>query len=213
MCIIIDSSHQLSYTGILSGSYSNLDSLYDDFEKIFHENGVAYKYHWRKLSRNKKNLIKKPLTQSLKNTPKVNLNIIQHRKPDGVSRKEWFLHYLPTRIAQRLERWLEGKGGTIELIVDDDYTVVKGGHGTKYFIESLLRQISWRLTNKQVTIRNEDKMKATIKQANGNVLTIYASIAGKNSKWIGMVDVYLGLYIFEKNLFDGLDNLYLLKVK
>ena len=138
MYIIIDSSHQLLYTGIVSGSYSNIDSLYDEFEKIFHENNVAHKYHWRKLSRKIKNKMKKPLVKSLENAPKVNLNILQHRKPNGVSRKEWYLHFLPTRIAQRLERWLEGKGGTVELIVDDDYTVVKGGQGTNHFIESLL---------------------------------------------------------------------------
>jgi hypothetical protein len=211
--IIIDSSQQLVYTGILTGHYSNLDALYDDFEKLFSDNNVAYKYHWSKLSRKIRNNMKNDLVKLFRKSSKINFNILHHRKPNNISRKDWFLHHLPARIAQRLERWLESKGGSVELIVDNDYNVSKGGRGTNHFIESLIRQLSWRLTNKEVTIRNEEKIKATIKQSNGNTLNIYASVAPKNSKWVGMTDVYLGLYVSDKKLFNGLKNVYLHKIK
>lgn len=208
MYIIIDSSHQLLYSAILSGNYSNIDKLHEEFEVIFRKNGVAHKYHWSKLTRNTKNKMKPALLEALKQAEKVNLNIIQHRKPKEVGRKEWFVNFLPTRIAQRLERWLIGKGGSMELIVDDDYNVVRGGRGTTHFIESLLRQTSLRLTNKEATIRKEEKLKMTLKQANGNTLDIYAYVASKNSKWVGLVDVYLGLYLSDKNLFSDMKNVY-----
>lgn len=213
MYIIIDSSHQLLYSAILSGNYGNIDSLYDEFEAIFRKNNVAHKYHWSKLTRNTRNKMKNPLLEALKKTQKVNLNIIQHRKPQGVERKEWFVNFLPTRIAQRLERWLLGKGGSIELIVDDDYNVVSGGRGTTHFIESLMRQISLRLTNKEATVRKEEKLKMTIRQVNGNTINIYASVAPKNSKWVGLADIYLGLYLSDKTLFDGMSNIYFVDLK
>jgi len=208
MFIVIDSSHNLQYTGIISGNYANVITLIDDFEKVFSQNNVAHKYHWSKLSQKTRQKLRSPLAASFAKAPKVNLNILHHAKPKGITDKEWYLNHLPARIAQRLERWLVGKGGSIELIVDDDYNVIRGGSGTKHFIEALLRQISVRLTNKQAVIRYEEKIKATIKQANGNVLTFYASIADKGSKQVGLVDVYLGLYLSDKKLFEGLGNVY-----
>lgn len=208
MYIIIDSSNQLLYTGIVSGGTNETLALYDGFERIFKDNGVSHKFHWSKLSWAMRNKIKKPLANLLEATPRVNLNVLQHRKPRGVEDKDWYLNHIPARIAQRLERWLCGRAGSVELIVDDDYNVIRGGSGTTHFIETLIRQISIRLTNKEVTIRKEDKIKATIKQANGNILTIYASVGAKDSKWIGLVDVYLGAYIADDTLFSNLKNVY-----
>jgi len=213
MYVIIDSSTQLVYTGVISGYPSDVDALYDDFERIFRENNVAHKFHWSKLSRKTRSKMKKPLIKALKKAKKVKFNVFQHRKPNNIEKKEWYLRRIPTKVAQRLEGWLEGKGGKIELIVDDDYNVVKGGQGTKNFIEALIRQTSWRLINKDVKIRKEEKIKATIKQTNGNILSIHASVANKESKWIGITDVYLGIYASEKDLFQDLKNVYQIKIK
>jgi len=213
MYIIIDSSHQLRYTGMISGSYRSIKGLYKKFEKIFIENNVAYKYHWSKLSKKTKNKLKKPLIKALQESPKVNLNILDHRKPAKITKKDWYLYYLPAQLAQRLEHWLGGSKGSIELIVDNDYNVTKGNSGTYHFIEALLRQTSLRLTGKEITIRKEGKIKATIKQVNGNILTFYASVAEKNSREIGLTDIYLGLYISEKRRFDNFKNIYYKKIK
>jgi len=212
MRVAIDSSNKLTYTGIMSGSFTATEELFQNFERIFKENGVAGKFHWSQLSSKMKNKLKVPLAKALSES-KMNFNVIYHRKPAKVTKKEWFMFYLPTQIAQRLEHWLSGRGGNVELIVDDDYTVIKGGTGTVYFIERLLRQLSVRLTGKEATVRREDKMKMTVKQANGNILSFHASVAGKSSRGIGLVDVYLGLYIFEPRLFREMKNVYYKSLK
>ncbi len=99
------------------------------------------------------------------------------------------------------------------MIVDDDYNVIRGGKGTEHFIENFLRQTSQRLTGKDATIRFEEKIKTTIKQNNGKSLTLYAYVAPKNSRWISLVDAYLGLCVSEKNIFSKMSNYYGAKIE
>lgn len=213
MYIAIDSSNQLLYTGIISGMEKDIDVLYGEFEKAFSKNSVAGKYHWSKLSRKTRDKLKKPLIQALKNASKVTLNIVQHRKPQKSGKKDWYVYRLPAKIAQRLERRLEKTGGHVDIIVDDDYNVVRGGDGTKNFIESLLRQLGVRLTGKEVTVRKESGvLKATIKHASGQILNIFGSVANKGTKGLHLVDVYLGLYLSDKKTFEELKNVYFLEV-
>ncbi|MFP3949499.1 MAG: hypothetical protein ACLFUZ_00185 [Candidatus Micrarchaeia archaeon] len=213
MYIAIDSSNQLLYTGIISGREKDIDALYKEFEQIFSKNNVAGKYHWSKLSKKTRDKLKKPLIQALKNTSRVNLNIVQHRKPQKSEKKDWYVYYLPAKIAQRLERWLEKTRGHVDIIVDNDYNVVRGGDGTKNFIESLLRQLGVRLTGKEVTVRRERGiLKATIKHANGRILNIFGSVANKGTKGLHLVDVYLGLYLSDKKAFEKLKNVYFLEI-
>ena len=98
MYVAIDSSHQLTYTGALSGSHPAVYELLQEFERVFRENGVAGKYHWSKLSLKAKSKLKRPLIKALSES-KVNLNILHHRKPAATTKKEWFMYYLPTKIA------------------------------------------------------------------------------------------------------------------
>lgn len=209
MLAVIDTSNQMLYTGILSGNEGDLYKLSEKFGKVLLNNNVGNKYHWCKFSRKTKDLIKKPLVEAIAEMPKVKLNIIEHRKPMGMSDKEWYARFVPTKIAPIFEKWLQGRSGRLELLVDDDYHIIKGGKGTETFIMSLLRQISWRLTNMDTSIRKEDgKIKATIKQSNGNVLTIHASVEEKNSKLIGLVDLSLGIATADRGLFKNIENVY-----
>lgn len=213
MYIAIDSSNQLLYTGVISGMEKDIDALYGNFEKAFSNNNVAGKYHWRKLSRKTRERLKGPLIRALEGTPRVNVNILRHRKPQKSGKKDWYVYYLPAKIAQRLERWLEKARGHADILVDNDYNVVRGGEGTRNFIESLLRQLGVRLTGKDVTVRKEKGiLKATVKNANGRILNIFGSVANRGTKGVHLADVYLGLYLYDKEAFGKLRNVHFLEI-
>ena len=206
--IIIDSSHQLRYTGTFSGRKQELETLFAKMEKIFRENNVANKYHYSKLSRKTREKVRGPLIRALEEAQGAQLNIFAHRKPKDIERKEWFIRNLPARIAQRVEGWLVGKRGEVEIVIDDDYNVIKGGRGTEQFARTLLRQISVRLTSKEATLRAEDAIRMTIGQPNGEKMTVSASISIRGSLWIGLIDIYLGAYIDQPKLFSHLKNVH-----
>ena len=154
LLIAIDSSQQLSFTASLSGNMYSVRLLSQKIEHILSKNNVAGKWHWSKLSRKTKEKLKVPLAGLLEEFPGIHINILEHKKPAKVERKEWFIYTVPARLAQKLEPWLQGKYGEIILLVDDDYAVVKGGRGTSHFIEQLIRQFAIRLTGKETSLRD-----------------------------------------------------------
>ena len=208
MKVVIDSSHKLLFTGVLSGHTQDMDEFCDKFQNICKENGISHRYHWNELARKKRDLLKKPMLAALQEARGIRLNIIQHRKPANVDRKGWYLYHVPAMIAQRMESWLRNKNGELEILVDNDYNVMRGGFGTGHFIETLARQIAIRLTGRETTVRKNGHFRAEIKQPNGGNLLIFASVAQKDSKWVGLVDAYLGLYVYDGTILNGLDNVY-----
>jgi hypothetical protein len=213
MHIAIDSSHKLTYTGVISASSTEMYNLFQKIERMFNENGVAGKYHWSQLSNKTRNKLKRPLLKAISES-RVNFNVLNHTKPRTITKKDWFMFYLPTQIAQRLEHGLAGREGAVDLVVDNDYNIGEGGAGTDYFIERVLRQLGVRLTGKEHTVRREKGiLKMTIKQANGNILSFYASVAEKESKEKNMVDIYLGLYISDPKAFEKMKNVYFKELK
>ena len=208
MRAIIDSSQQLLFTGILSGNTHDMDGFCDRFHEIYEENGLSHRYHWNELTRKKRDRVKKQMIASMADARGMRLNIIKHRKPSGMDRKGWYLFQVPAMVAQRLESWLRNKNGEVEIIVDDDYNVIRGGRGTEQFTETLMRQIALRLTGRESTVRKDGFYRSDVRQANGRDLAILASVAQRGSKWVGLVDAYLGLYLYEHGLFRDLKNVY-----
>ncbi len=107
MYILIDSSHKLHYTGVVSGPYGPVNGFRDEFLDIYQEHGINPKYHWSDLTRKKRGTLKKPLVKLLQSNPKVHLNVFEHKKPQKISKKDWYLFRVPGRICQRLEPWME----------------------------------------------------------------------------------------------------------
>lgn len=212
LIIIIDSSHQLLYTGILTGRKSQVKSLVERMSSELDRNNLRGKWHWSKLSRKSREALKKPLSQLLSEYPYLHLNVLQHRKPEKVDSKSWYIHSLPARIAQKLEPWLQRSEGEVTLLVDNDYSVTSGGEGTRHFIESLIRQMANRLTGKETSIRGTRELSATIKQPGGRLINIYATVAEKDSELIGVLDVLLGIYLYEPQLFSGMKNAHYMKI-
>ncbi len=211
--VIIDTSHQLQYVGMISGRKADVDSLFEDFSSIFLENGLPGRFHWNKLSVLSKNNLKNQLASALQRHNSVKLNIFKGIRPLGESRKDWFIYGFASRVASKLESWLLDKKGEAAIIIDDDFNVIKGGTGTKRFAEVLLRQLSVRLTGKESTLRDSGGiLDASIKLPSGKLLSLSASIAAKNSELVGLADIYLGLFIFNPNAFTDHKNVFLHKI-
>ena len=213
LLIAIDSSQQLTYTASLSSNMHNIKLLSQRIEHILSKNNVAGKWHWSKLSRKTREKLKKPLADLLEEFPSVHINILEHKRPANVERKGWFIYTVPARLAQKLEPWLQGKYGELVLLVDDDYAVVKGGRETRHFIEQLVRQFAIRLTGKETSLRDGAEIWATIKQPNGKILNFRAGIAEKDSEWIGIIDLYLGIYDSSPELLLELGNVHASKIE
>ncbi len=211
--VIIDTSHQLQYVGMISGRKADIDALFAEFSSIFLENGLPGRFHWNKLSVLSRNNLKNQLASALQRHTSVKLNIFKGFRPLGESRKDWFIYGVASRVASRLEGWLLDKKGEAAILIDDDFNVIKGGFGTKRFAEALLRQLSVRLTGKESTLRESGGiLSASFKLPSGNLLSLSASIAAKNSELVGLADIYLGLFILSQNAFAGHKNVFLHKI-
>lgn len=200
MYIGIDSSNQIKYTGVVSGSFSDIDKVYNEIQKILKVEGVNPPYHWSKISRKVKDKTKNKVIESL-NKSKLKFNIFLHKKTINIPRKEFYYFRIPRAISQNLENWLNSLKGSVEIEVDNDYNIKN--HSTEEFIESLVQQIGFRLIGKPVKVRKEDKVKASIKQNDGGLLNLYGVVTdSKSSKGIQIIDITLGIFIER----DGTNN-------
>lgn len=200
MFVAIDSAKQMKYSGVVSGRCTELDRVYDEMKKIFIQYNIRDPFHWNKLSRKVKIGCENKII-NLVNNCQLNFNIFYHPKPRNILRKEYYLVHVPNSISENLEHWFRYKRGSVEILVDDDYNF--GGGHTDDFIINFLRQITFRLVGKLVKIRKENKLKATVKFPNGNILDFYASKSSLSiSKEIQMIDIVLGYYIKNPKKFN-----------
>ncbi len=170
--------------------------------RAFSKSFVRPPFHWSKISRKVKVMARKEIVE-LANNSGLNFNIFHHHRPKEELKKKYYLLYVPNAISHSLEHWLMNKYSSVEMLVDDDYNVSSVKDGTLHFIETLLSQLSLRLTGEKVAIRHENKIKATIKQPNGSLLNFYAGKASSSSsKEIQIIDVMMGYYIEDKTGFD-----------
>jgi len=163
--------------------------------KIFSKNFVRPPFHWSKISRKIKVMARNDMIE-LVNNSNLNFNIFHHHKPKDELNKKYYLLHVPNAISHSLEHWLMNKYGSVEILVDDDYNISSVKDGTIHFIETLLSQLSMRLTGEKVAIRHENKIKATIKQPNGSLLNFYAGkVSSSSCKEIQTIDIVMGYYI------------------
>ena len=76
-----------------------------------------------------------------------------------------------------------------------------------------MRQFAIRLTGKETSLRDGAEIWATIKQPNGKILNFRAGIAEKDSEWIGIIDLYLGIYDSSPELLLELGNVHASKIE
>jgi hypothetical protein len=207
--ISIDSAKQLRYTGVMSGDYKNIFEFYGELEKILAPKGIKPPFHWSKLTNKQRMLCRNSIVSLINDSPRLKINIFDHKIPQGVSHKDYYLFHIPNCISENLESWIKShrKDCDIEIIVNEDYNISHHKNGTDIFIDNLLKQIGSRSTGKTIAIikntRRDKKVRATIKLLNGSVIDFYASkMQIKDSKEIQLIDVILGYYCDNSDDFD-----------
>ena len=210
MYVAIDSSNHMKITGMISGRHYVLDEFYREMEKIFRSNHINPPYHWSKISRKIKEKTKSEIVDLINNS-NLKINVLSHKKPLNVSKKDYFHTRIPKALAECLEQWLKFKGGYLCIDVDDDYSISKF-NTTTAFLENLITQIGFRLVGKYLKIMKGKYLKATLKQENGNILEILGRVTKlSESKGIQTIDIILGI-VNEKNTKIGYNKLYFTKI-
>lgn len=195
MYVAIDTSHQMRMTGMISSRYFVFTGFYTKMEKIFRDNYVNPPFHWSKISRKVKGKTIDEIV-NLINQSDIKINILTHKKPLNISKKDYFHTRLPKILAEHLEPWLKFKGGHLCIDVDDDYTINKF-NTTINFLESFITQIGFRLVGKHLKIikKGDYSKGATLKQDNGEILEIIGKVArATESIGVQAIDIIMGIY-------------------
>lgn len=202
LIIAIDTSHQKKYSGTVSGTGSNLRNLYNEFAKVFQKHGRRGVLHWSKMSRKVREGARKEIIE-LVNNAKVNFNIFHHPLPLNTVKKDFYLRYIPNIISAVFEPWLRDREALVEIKSDDDFFVAGIKEGTKHFIENFLLRLTDRLYGGYITIRKDDKLRATIKYPNGNLMEFIAyTTRASDSTEVQLIDVILGYFVEDRNGFE-----------
>lgn len=196
MYIAIDSAENMTYTGVISGSFEDIFSVYGKFMAAFKRCGVNPPFHWRKISRNVKDSCMKGVVQAI-NDSRLVINIFRHERVPKMERKIVFYELLPQYISLRISPWVRELSGGLEIEVDDDYRL-KGGDTVK-FLKALIENLCYHSTGVQIYSRKEyGRVRATIKQDKG-ILNFYGDVAkSSGSKGIQIMDLILGYHIQSK---------------
>jgi hypothetical protein len=201
--IAIDTAKQLRYSGALSGNKEEIDEFYKALSKIFAKYNIRPPFHWNKLRKEIRDQARKDITL-LVNSSKLKFNVFSHEKPKCVRKRDFYLIEVPNIMSQHFENWVRHLNGSLDVIVDDDYTVSDIHDGTSRFLEKFIKQLCSRIAGTYIDVRKENnKIKATIKHAKGNKIFIYGYKSDINSsKEIQIIDIVIG-YVIEKS--DDID--------
>lgn len=198
LSVAIDTSHNKRYSCVISGSQKDLNDLYKAMDKIFVSYNEKGPFHWRRLRKNTKRSAESNVYKLI-NSTSLHFNIFEHKLPANISRKEFYLKHIPNAISSGLDKWLEGKDGTVIIHVDNDYLVKDIKDSTRRFIKNLIRRFCERLIG-PVKIRTNKDVRATIKQMNGKILDFIGSVSSRSSsKGIQIADIVLGYYLYDKS--------------
>lgn len=202
LVIAIDTSHKKKYSGTVSGTETNLKNLYNEFSKVFQKHGRRGILHWSKMSRKVRNGARKEIIEIV-NEAKVNFNIFHQQLPMNAIKKDFYLRYVPNVISSVFEPWLRDRAALVEIKSDDDFFVGGIKDGTRHFIENFLLRLTDRLYGGYITIRKDDKLRATIKYPNGNVIEFIAyATRSAESIEVQLIDVVLGYFIEDSSGFE-----------
>jgi len=203
MILGIDSAENMCYTGTISGTYENIDKIYNEFIKIFKKRYVNPPFHWRKISKKVKESCLHEIAGVINNSNLL-VNIFEHKRIRKMERKILYFELLPRCISFRIHPWVKKLKGSLTIEVDDDYRICN--KSTRDFIISLIEELCFLLTNKEIDARIESGVvKSTIKQEIG-VLNFYGkTVKSNSSKAVQILDIVLGYdiqfqYKFNKNI-------------
>ncbi len=195
MLIAIDTSHQMTYTGMLSCKRADFKKFKHGFDEICRKAKINNK-HWSKLTNREKSILA-PFFVKLVNDSPLHFTVISHCRPSNKERKAYFLEEVAPLISKLIVTWFT-KSSRITFVCDDDYNL--RNMGTKDFVEKVFKKFAELMTGGIVALRRENNaIRMTIKNSNSQIFELYGFIAHLNSsEEIWVIDNFLGCYLFNK---------------
>jgi len=210
MIIGLDTSHNKTYSCLLFGFKNDINEVYNKISRVLAKHGRPGIIHWQKLSGKIRKAAKNEIYEIVNNSP-LSFYIFEHDKPRDVPKNEYYLFTVPNFIASYMERRLRGKFGTVLIEADDDYTISNVKNSTLRFVENFIAQVCFRLIGKQIKLRKDGKIRATVKHSNGNVLDFIGYETNRTlSNAVQLSDLILGYYFYDNK---GLEKVDLQKLK
>lgn len=195
MLIAIDTSHQMTYTGMLSCKKADFKKFKQDFDEICRKAKINNK-HWSKLTNSEKSVLT-PLFVKLVNDSPIHFTIISHCRPPNKERRKYFLEEVAPLISKLIVTWFN-KSSRMIFICDDDYNLKN--METKDFIEKIFKKFAELMTRGIVAPRRENNcIRMTMKNSNNQTFELSGFVAHLNSsEEIWIIDNFLGCYLFNK---------------
>ena len=210
MVIGIDTSHNKTYSCLSFGFKNDVNDVHNKVSRVLAKYGKTGTIHWQKLSGKIRKSAKNEIYEIIDNSP-LNFYVFEHDKPRDTPKKDYYLLTVPNFISSYIERRLRGKFGTILIEGDNDYSIAGIENGTLRFIENFMAQLCFRLVGKQVKLRKDGKIRATIKQPNQNVMDFIGYETNRTlSNAVQLSDLMLGYYFYDNK---GLEKIVLQKLK
>lgn len=200
----IDSSHGMTYTGMISGHSAKINYLYGDLLKEFSKYNVK-SLHWRKIPSTTKDRLRNHVVASINNSD-IKINIFKHEHIMDFPTKNVILELLPQHISLKLCPWLREIDGEFHLDINDDYN--KGSMKTETFIKNLVETINYHCTGKKIDCRPIVKSnglflcRSTIRTRKGILEICAHKTDSKFSNSIQIMDMVLGYWVENKAYFN-----------
>lgn len=199
LTISIDASGFCKRTCFVFGQDWEINKLYNSMEAALRKIGYSGPLHWKKISKRKKQKIKNDLRRLVKEST-IKFFIFKHKRPRERKKKEFYMKFIPNRIAYFFERELVGKTGNLFVTSDRDFDKIKG-NGTELFLRSFMKSLGSRIGNTEITVKKRKNLVARVYYHGGSYLQIIGKKDGEHHHGVCIADLILGL----TKGFNGMD--------
>ncbi len=205
MLVGIDSSMGKRFSCFVFGSFKEVNLFYENvFTFIKKDCGWSGSLHWRKMSRRTRNCILKKFLREMHKT-QLKFFIFEHKKPKGVSRRDYFLKTVPNEVSHVLEPLFKATSGVVLIECDEDFEV-KGVHNSStLFLNRLVKSISYKIVGKKVAVFiSKGRVYADIKHDSKKLHVRASIVKSRNSKAVQIADLVLGIFNQDKKKLEGM---------
>jgi len=191
----VDTADNLLFSCFVSGSKTEIDKTYSAMDKILVAKNQRGAFHWKSYTSKVRKTVATDLLKVCKGHT-LRYLIFEHRKPQYVQSKKYYLRDVVNNIGGVLERQIKNKPIDITFVLDDDFHIPTVRDGTHEFARCLLQNLSYRLTGTLVAVRGRRSLICELKLMEKQSKFVAFKSSRGSSKEIQIADVILGLYRF-----------------
>lgn len=192
LILAMDTGYYLRESCFVFGSQVRADNFYNRINIILGQAGHQGDMHWKRIRKPQRKKALPPLTRAMKNSGLV-FFYFKHKRTRNISPKKFFLNYLPREMSYYFEEYLKNATGYLSIQTDNDFDCVRK-KGSEIFLYMLMKRISSRLANAEVTPKKTGKnFVVIVRKSNKARLHITGKVTTSNEKAISLADVSLGV--------------------